>query len=210
MRASTARSPSSRSTPKPSTAAASRLYVETFRSGDRRIQEGHCLRSDSAGFYVNRGNLLLDWQRYDAAVADYRRRSRSIHERGCPSGLGQSLASLKQFEAAIMSFDRALALDATKFLIGTCRAAKMQACQWEGFSPDLDSISRAWRLEGPFAIRLFSQQLLDSPASASSGGGELDSGRIAARCRSRRNIPSAAVGEDQESDIFRRIFALTR
>ena len=124
------------------------------------------LRSDSAGFYVNRGNLLLDWQRYDAAVADYRRAIELDPENGdAHLGLGHSLAHLKQLEGAIASFDRALALDATrKYIVGTRRAAKLQACDWEDLSADLASMSEGAQAGRPVCDPLVLAQLLDSPS----------------------------------------------
>ncbi len=123
-------------------------------------------KPDSAGFYVNRGNLMLDWQHHEAAAADYLKAIELDPKRAdAYQGLGYSLAGLKQLERSIASFDQAMALDpGQKYLIGTRRAIKMQACDWNGLSEDLAAIIEGVNAGRPVCNPLGLAQLVDSPS----------------------------------------------
>jgi predicted O-linked N-acetylglucosamine transferase (SPINDLY family) len=116
--------------------------------------------------FHGRGVALHALQRFDQAIAEYKKAIElKPSDAEAHHGLGQSLVSLKQFAAAIKSFEQALVLDAgTKFLVGTCRATKMQACQWEGFSSDLERIRQGVERGAPVCNPLVLAALLDSPA----------------------------------------------
>ena len=123
-------------------------------------------KPEIAGFYLNRGNLMLDWQHYEAAAADYLKaielNPKSADAYRC---LGHSLASLKQLEHSIASYDQAMALDpGQKYLIGTRRAAKMLACDWDGSTEDLAAITEGVNAGRLVCNPLVLAQLVDSPS----------------------------------------------
>ncbi len=137
-------------------------HEAAIASFDRAI----ALEPVHAQAFHGRGVALHALQRFDQAIAEYRKAIEiKPTDAEAHHGLGQSLASLKQFEPAIMSFDRAFALDAgTKFLIGTCRATKMQTCHWDGFGSDLDCIRQGVEVGKPVCNPLTLAALLDSPS----------------------------------------------
>jgi tetratricopeptide (TPR) repeat protein len=105
------------------------------------------LKPDLAALYLNRGNLLSELLNHDAAIADYLKATELDPEDGeAHHCLGWTFLSLKKLDIAIASFDKAMALSPSrKYLIGTCRMAKMQACHWDGLVEDLDLISKGVR-----------------------------------------------------------------
>jgi predicted O-linked N-acetylglucosamine transferase (SPINDLY family) len=128
---------------------------------DRAIE----LKSDGAEVYFNRGNLMLELQRYDAAVSSYLKAIElSPGNAEAHHGLGETLVRLKQYERAVASFDQALALNPDrKYLIGVRRAAKMQICDWDGLSSDLERISEGVKAGKPVCDPLTMSALIDSP-----------------------------------------------
>jgi predicted O-linked N-acetylglucosamine transferase (SPINDLY family) len=158
-------------------------HEAAIASFDRSI----ALEPVHAQAFHGRGLALHALNRFDQAIVEYRKAIEiSPTDAEAHHGLGHSLASLKQFEAAILSFDRALALGAgTNFLLGTCRATKMQMCQWDGFSSDLDKISQGVDAGKPVCNPLALAALLDSPSLM----------RSAAECWIREESPfNAALG----------------
>ncbi len=123
------------------------------------------LKPDFSPFYVGRGNLLLDWQRHDAAVASYLKAIElNPSELDAHFGLGQAFMRLKQLDRAIESFDQAVTLDARRsFLLGMRSAAKMQACDWEHWSAELDMIREGMEGGRPVCNPLTLAALLDLP-----------------------------------------------
>jgi predicted O-linked N-acetylglucosamine transferase (SPINDLY family) len=123
------------------------------------------LKPDFAPFYVGRGNLLLHWQHYDAAVASYLRAIElQPMELDAQFGLGQSFMRLKQLDRAIKSFDRAVMLDAGRsFLLGMRSAAKMQACDWDLWSAELDMIREGMEKKRAVCNPMTLAAMLDSP-----------------------------------------------
>jgi predicted O-linked N-acetylglucosamine transferase (SPINDLY family) len=116
--------------------------------------------------FHGRALVLHAMQSFDQAIAEYRKAIELVQTHAeAHHGLGHSLASLKQFEPAILSFDRALTLATeTKFLFGTCRATRMQVCQWDGLPSDLDSIRQGVEVGKPVCNPLALAALVDSPA----------------------------------------------
>lgn len=116
--------------------------------------------------YHGRGLALHALQHFDQAIAEYRKAIEIMPTHAeAHHGLGHSLASLKQFEPAILSFDQALTLAVgTKFLFGTCRATRMQVCQWNGLTSDLDSIRQGVQDGKSVCNPLALAALIDSPA----------------------------------------------
>jgi hypothetical protein len=50
---------------------------------------------------------------------------------------------IKRIDLALASLDKATALDPDgKYLLGTSRSTRMQACFWEGFGADLERIAK--------------------------------------------------------------------
>jgi len=123
------------------------------------------LKPDFAPFYVARGNLLLHWQRYDAAVASYLKAIElKPTELDGHVGLGQSFMRLKQLDRAINSFDQAVMLDAGRsFLLGMRSAAKMQACDWDHWTAELDMIRAGMEKKRAVCNPMTLAALLDSP-----------------------------------------------
>ena len=137
-------------------------HEAAIASFDRAI----ALEPVHAQAFHGRGLALHALRRFDQAIAEYRKALElKPTDAEAHHGLGESLASLKQFEPAISSFERALELDAgTKFLIGTCRATKMLACQWDGLGSDLDRITQGVEVGKPVCNPLALAALLDSPS----------------------------------------------
>ncbi len=154
---------------------------------------------------------MLDWQHHEAAAADCLEGDRARPEaRGCLSGLGYSLAGLKQLERSIASFDQAMALDpGQKYLIGTRRAMKMQACDWNGLAgEDLAAIIEGVNAGRPVCNPLGLAQLVDSPSlhrAAAESWAREESPPDAALGSIRPRSPSSRFG----SGIFPRTFATT-
>ena len=124
------------------------------------------LKPDLAALHLNRGNLLCELQRHDAAVADYLRAT-ELDPSGVQAhlGLGSAYVHLKKLDLAIASFEKATALDPTgKYVIGACRLAKMQACQWEGLREDRDLIVQELEAKKPVCNPLTLAALIDAPA----------------------------------------------
>ncbi len=124
------------------------------------------LKPDLSGLYLNRGNLACELQRHDAAVADYLKVTELDPDDAAGyHSLGAALVRLKRLDAAIASFDKAIALDpAGKYFIGTRRATKMQACQWDGLGDDLELIAKGVSDGKPVCNPLTIAGLMDSPA----------------------------------------------
>lgn len=123
------------------------------------------LKPDLAALYLNRGNLLGELQRHDAAVADFLRAT-ELDPNGAQGhlGLGSAFVRLKKLDLAIASFEKATALDPTsKYVVGACRLAKMQACRWEGLSEDRDLIAQQLKAEKPVCNPFTLVALSDSP-----------------------------------------------
>jgi predicted O-linked N-acetylglucosamine transferase (SPINDLY family) len=137
-------------------------HEDAIASFDRAI----ALEPAHGEAFHGRGLALCALQRFDQAIAEYTRaiEIKPTHvDSHC--GLGYSFASVKQFERAVLSFDRALALDAgSKFLLGTCRATKMQMCQWDGLASDEDRIRQGIEAGKPVCNPFALASLLDSPS----------------------------------------------
>jgi protein O-GlcNAc transferase len=124
------------------------------------------LMPDAAGLYLKRGDLLCEMQRQDAAVLDYLKAAELVPDSvKAYHGAGSAYVRLRKLDLAIANFEKAIALDpAGKGFIGTCRSAKMQICQWEGFGEDLDLIAEAVKAGNIAGTPLTLASLIDSPA----------------------------------------------
>jgi len=110
-------------------------WEAALASYDRALE----IRPDFAIAHYNRGNVLRALKRQRAAIASYDRAiAIDPAYAGAHHNRGNACLDLRLFEAAIASYERALALDpAIEFLLGTCRHAKMQICDWDGLEADI-------------------------------------------------------------------------
>ena len=75
------------------------------------------------------------------------------------------LQELDALEESIASYEQALAIDPrTPFLLGNCRHARMQVCDWSGFESDKAAITAALERGEAVATPFVTLSLLDSPA----------------------------------------------
>jgi predicted O-linked N-acetylglucosamine transferase (SPINDLY family) len=127
--------------------------------------EALALKPDFGAAYLGRGSLLAELDRHEEAITDYVRASELEPLCATYRALASSLLRLKRFELAVSSLDKATALDPdAKYLLGTSRATKMQACLWDGLGADLERIATGVR-EGRAVCNPFKLTgLIDSPA----------------------------------------------
>lgn len=114
---------------------------------------------------IDRGNVLLEMLRAQDAVASYDR-AIQINPQSADAlrNRGGALLSLRRFQEAIASLDRALALKPDmRNLLGLCRYARMQICDWSGFDADLERITAAVRAEQAVCLPLPLAALSDEP-----------------------------------------------
>ncbi len=123
------------------------------------------LKPDLAIVFLYRGNLLAELDRHYEAVADYSKAAELEPEPGTYQSLAASLVRCKRFDLAIASLDKASERDPDwKFLLGTSRATKMQACRWDGLEADLERIAQGVRARRAVCNPLMLTALMDSPA----------------------------------------------
>lgn len=136
------------------------------------LNQAIALKPDFAGLYFRRGNLLCEIQRQDAAVTDYLRATElDPGSAGSYHGLGSAFVRLKKLDSAIACFEKAMALNpGGEYLLGTCRFAKMQACQWEGLSEDLRQIREGLKEQKRVCNPMVLASLIDSAALQRSAG----------------------------------------
>jgi len=140
--------------------------LKRFDAGLADYSRAIALKPDLAALYLNRGNLLCELQRDDAAVADYLKVTK-LDPLGAEGyhRLGLVFVRLKKLDFAIANFEKAITLEpAGKYMVGTCRRAKMQACQWEGLGEDLELIAQGVRAGKSLCNPLALASLIDSPA----------------------------------------------
>jgi protein O-GlcNAc transferase len=123
------------------------------------------LRPAYAAAYINRGTVLQELQHLEEAVASYERGIQldplaAIAHRN----RGSALLKLKRYAEAIDSYERALALQGDLAnLLGACRHARMQICDWEGFETDVARIGLALQAEQAVCVPLPVVALFDEP-----------------------------------------------
>jgi protein O-GlcNAc transferase len=123
------------------------------------------LKPDLAAAHFMRGNLLADLGCHAEAVTDYLKATELEPDPTTYQYLASSLMLIKRVDLAIASLDKATALDPDgKYLLGTSRSTRMQACFWEGFGADLERIAKGVserrRICNPWVLAA----LIDSPA----------------------------------------------
>lgn len=123
------------------------------------------LKPDLATAYFRRGNLLAELDRHTEAAADYLKATELQPDIAYYQALASSLTRLKRFDLAIASLEKALARNPEgKYLLGTSRATKMQACRWEGLGDDLERIAKGVIERKPVCNPMMLAALMDSPA----------------------------------------------
>jgi len=140
-------------------------FLKRLRSALADYNKAIALKADFAAAYLNRGHLLGDLDRYEEATKDYFKATELEPDAGSYQCLAAALVRLKRFDLAMASLDKATELDPEgKYLIGASRAAKMQACHWDGLGEDLDLIAKRVS-EGKHVCNPMSlAALMDSPA----------------------------------------------
>ena len=134
---------------------------QALASYDRAI----ALKPTYAEAYVNRGTLLQEMLLLEEAVASYDTAIQLNPESAdAHRNRGSALLKLKRHAAAIDSYDRALALKPNLAnLLGACRHARMQVCDWKGFDADLVRIRVALQAEQAVCVPLPVLALFDEP-----------------------------------------------
>jgi predicted O-linked N-acetylglucosamine transferase (SPINDLY family) len=114
--------------------------------------------------HMNRGTALWELGRHREALGCYERALALEPLAKTYRNEAAALEELGELEDAVASYDRALALDPNaSFLLGDCRHARMQICDWSGL--DADRARLAADLEqGRAVVRPFAAlSLLDRP-----------------------------------------------
>ena len=127
--------------------------------------EAIALKPDLAAAHFMRGNLLADLGCQAEAVTDYVKATELEPDPTTYQHLASSLMAINRVDLAIASLDKATALDpGGKYLLGTSRSTRMQACLWDGLGEDLDRIAKGVserrRICNPWVLAA----LIDSPA----------------------------------------------
>ena len=144
--------------------AASRHSLRRLEQALGDYNQAIALKRDVAAAYLRRGNLLAECDRHAEAAADYQTATDLEPDPAHYQALASSLLRLRRFDLAIASLDKALALDpAGKYLLGTSRSAKMQACRWDGLDEDLERIAKGVSERRPICPPLILAALVDSP-----------------------------------------------
>lgn len=166
------------------TLAALGRHAEALASYDRALRiDPRCLDA-----HVNRGVTLYELKQFKDALGSLDQALRlgrsDAHMYHCR---GAVLQELNQVEEAVASYDRALAIDPrTHFLLGNCRHARMQVCDWDGFERDKAAIIAALERGEAAATPFVLLSLIDSPALQRRAAEILVRERL-----SRRSLPSA-------------------
>jgi predicted O-linked N-acetylglucosamine transferase (SPINDLY family) len=144
--------------------AASRHFLKHLELALGDYNKAIALKPDLAAAYFRRGNLLAECDRHAEAAADYLKATELEPEAVHYQAVASSAVRLKRFDLAISSIDKAMALDPEgKYLLGTSRSFKMQACRWEGLGEDLERIAKGVSERRPVCVPLVLAALMDSP-----------------------------------------------
>ena len=114
--------------------------------------------------HVNQGAALWELGRHREALACYERALALEPLAKTYRNEAAALEELGELEDAVASYDRALALDPNaSFLLGDCRHARMQICDWAGLDGDRARIAADLE-QGRAVVRPFAAlSLLDRP-----------------------------------------------
>ena len=144
--------------------AASRHFLKQLEHALGDYNKAIALRPDVAAAYYRRGNLLAESDRHAEAASDYLKATELEPDAAHYQALASSLLRLRRFDLAISNLDKAMALDPEgKYLLGTSRSAKMQACRWDGLGEDLERIAKGVRERRLICLPLVLAALMDSP-----------------------------------------------
>jgi predicted O-linked N-acetylglucosamine transferase (SPINDLY family) len=115
--------------------------------------------------FVDRGNVLLELARAQDAVASYDRAIQINPQlAGALRNRAGALLSLNRPREAIESYDQALALEPhMRNLLGLCRYARMQICDWSGFHADRERIRAGLEAGQAVCLPLPIAALFDEP-----------------------------------------------
>jgi predicted O-linked N-acetylglucosamine transferase (SPINDLY family) len=115
--------------------------------------------------FIDRGNVLLELMRAEDALASYDR-ALQLNPQSAEAWRNRAgaLMSLNRLSEAIDSFQRALALKPDMHnLLGLCRYARMQICDWSGFDADVASIRSGLEAGRAVCLPLPLAALFDEP-----------------------------------------------
>jgi predicted O-linked N-acetylglucosamine transferase (SPINDLY family) len=144
--------------------AASRHFLKHLEQALGDYNQAIALKPDVAAAYFRRGNLLAECDRHTEAAADYQKATELEPDAAHYQALASSLLRLRRFDLAISSLEKAMVLDPKgKYLPGTSRSAKMQACRWDGLDEDLARIAKGVSERRQFCLPLVLAALMDSP-----------------------------------------------
>ncbi len=142
------------------TLRALRRLEEALASHRRALEiEPHHVKAQ-----VNQGAVLWDLRRHREALACYERALALQPLAKTYRNEAAALEELGELEDAVASYGRALALDPDgSFLLGDCRHARMQICDWTGLEADqarlVSALEQGRAVVSPFAAL----SLLDRP-----------------------------------------------
>jgi len=114
--------------------------------------------------WMNQGMLLRELGRHRDALSSYERALAIEPDCDAYRNEGMALEEVGRAAEAVASYQRALALEPeSPFLLGACRHARMQICDWVDFGTDLERLTRGIEGDQPVATPFTMLSLLDSP-----------------------------------------------
>ena len=124
------------------------------------------LKPDLAAAYLGRGALLVGLDRHGEAANEYLKAAELEPAPDTFQVLAVCLVKSKRFDLALVSLDKALALnpDGKNYLFGESRSIRMQACLWDGLGEDLERIGQGVREQRPVCNPFILAALVDSAA----------------------------------------------
>lgn len=129
---------------------------------DRALQ----INPNFADAHFNRGVLLQELGHFHDALTSYDR-ALNLGRQDCSAYRNHAtvLQALKYSEEAIASYERALALDPqARFLLGACRHARMQVCDWSEFESGVRDLVAGIERGEPLASPFVALSLIGAPA----------------------------------------------
>lgn len=140
--------------------------------------------------WMNQGTLLRELGRHRDALASYERALAIEPDADAYRNEAIALEEAGRTADAVASYRRALALaPESPFLLGACRQARMQNCDWADFDTDLTRLTGGIECGRPVATPFTLLALIDSPAL------QCRAAEIWVReeCSPRRKLPAIAA-----------------
>jgi len=138
-----------------------KVYGAALKSADRAVE----LAPTLADAFLERGHALAEFNQTDAAIADYERAMRlkpTLASAWSSHGLALSLQG--RFRESLASLRRALELDPRlPYVPGASLHAKLQLCDWSGYTEAVPTIDTAVELDEPVDFPFSFLAVSDSP-----------------------------------------------